>query len=81
MLFLGIAQGLMAMYSRPCTDEDMGNFWGSFWLIARWGAWEALGLKGKEGSELKGSRLSQSWNVINKVVLLPALIVGSLTKA
>ena len=40
-----------------------------------------LGLMGTEGFELRCSKLSQGWNVINKDIPLPALIVGSFTKA
>ena len=39
-----------------------------------------LGLVGKEGSEMRCSKLSQGWNVVNKDLFLPALIVGSYTK-
>lgn len=43
------------------------------------GAWEVVGLLGKEGSELRCSEPSQGWNAVNKALLLPALIVGSYT--
>ena len=58
----------------------MGILWG-FWLVARWGAWEALGLMGRLGWELRCSKLSQGWNVVNKDPFLPALMVGSFTEA
>ena len=69
------------MYSRSCTDKDMGHFGGCFWLAAHWGAWEVLGVVGKKGSELRCFKLSQGWNVVNKDLLLPALIVRSFPKA
>lgn len=53
----------------------MGNFGGCLW----WGVWEVLSLLRKEGSELRGSKLSRGWNVVNKTLLLPSLIVGSFT--
>ena len=81
MLFWAIMQRLMTMYSRSCTDKDMGNFGGCFWLVAWWGAWEVLGLMGKESSGLRFSKLSQGWNIVNKDLFLPALIVGSYSKA
>ena len=40
-----------------------------------------LGLLGKEGSEVRCSDLPQGWNVVNKDMLLPTLIVRSFTKA
>ena len=49
----------IAMYSRSCTDKDIGNFGGGLWLVAWWGAWEVLGLLGKEGSELRCSEPSK----------------------
>ena len=39
-----------------------------------------LGFMGKEGSEVKYSKSSQGWNIVNKDLFLPALIVGSFTK-
>ena len=50
------------------------RMWGT--TGAWWGTWEVLGLMGKKGSELRCSELSQGWTVLNKDLLLPALIVG-----
>ena len=79
MLFWTITQKLMATCSRSCTDKNMGSFWGCFWLIPWWRAWEVLCLVGEEGSELRCSKLSQGWNVVNKDLLLPAFTVESFT--
>ena len=68
-------------YFRSCPDKDMENFGGCFWLVAWWGAWEVLGAMGKEGSELRCPEPPQGWNVVNKGLLLPALIVGSFLQA
>ena len=56
----------MTTYSKSCIDKDMGDFRGCFWFAAWWGAWEVLGLVGKEGSKLRCSKFSQGWNVVNK---------------
>ena len=40
-----------------------------------------LALVGKEGSELRYSEPLQGWNVVNKDLFLPALLIGSFTKA
>ena len=58
----------------------MGNFWG-LWLIAWWGALEVLSLLEKEGSEHECSPSPQGWDIGNKDLLLPALIVGFYTRA
>ena len=59
----------------------MGNYWVCFWLISFWGTKEVLGLVGKEGSKHKCSELPQGGNIVNRNLFLPALIVGSFTKA
>ena len=60
----------------------MGNF-GGFRLTAFRGTREVLGLMEKEGSEHKCSErpLPQGWNIVNKDLFLPTLIVWSFTKA
>ena len=40
-----------------------------------------LGLLGEEGSEMRCSAHPQGWNVVDKDLLLPALIVGLFTQA
>ena len=59
----------------------MGNLEGCLWLTAWWGTWEVFSLVGKEGSKLRYSKYFQGWNVENKDPFLPAVIVGSYTKA
>ena len=62
------------------ADKDMGNFWVWFWLVAFWGAREALGLVRKEGSEQECPRSPQDWNPVNKNPFPLMLIVGSYVK-
>ena len=40
-----------------------------------------LSLMGKDNSKFRCSKLSQGWNIVNKDLVPPALIVGSYTKA
>ena len=61
-------------------DKNMWNCWVCFWLMAFWETREVLGLVGKQGSEQKCCECPQRWNIVNKGLFLPMLIIGSGTK-
>lgn len=64
---------------QPAYDEDIGDDWAWFLLVAWWRANEVLGLREEQGSEQKCSLCPQGWNLINKSLFPSTLTVGSCT--